>query len=489
MDESHSIEFRLTALLNQLGVAPSSDHASNFERFASADGDRVLFWPFGKPAANCQLIGLVTSRIGRKLDEKDEWFQRLRLACGVARQQQTVVVTAEDAAAYEFISRSAELFRIATVRVIQSERISVARWFDWAVEQSSRFGVKPSPTDAAAILDAAPNCWPVIISPIVVGSRADLSDSQDESTDPSSIPIQDRVTAALSEQLWVMSLRRNGNWHRLIQQRLADSSRSAGNVRLIDGDDSLQQSFANDLHEQGAVRWCLANSADSSFEETALSEKKSESCGGSTATEEYRRRLQGGDEFLVHWTRMAAGPWPSETQREFLDGYILSESPDRSAFGTLNQIVQEGTLRASSKGIRSDQSVISFTAITLSELLLRRHFQTHRNRWDFEHYGLCISKTVLEAQGAKSVIYGDDQDWSNLADCDRPWFQQATSKTRSTTINWSSEAEWRCIGDLDLNQISTNDCFLFTATTAEARLLANQQRFGVVSIEELQLEL
>lgn len=464
---------------------------------------RCLLWPFGR-VVNCegrvvgregsdepQLVALLTSRMGRDFDAKDAWFQRLRLACAAARQESSIIVTAQNAAGFQFISRSAELFDIPTVQIVVNERIKTSRWLSWVVEECSK-------------RDWQEKCWPVFVSPKLVIEPQCSKDVYRESpneelpVDPVA-PIQDRVVSFLANQLWVLSLRKNGHWHQLIEVRLADRSRPAGNVRLIDGDSSLNEPFANQLHDAGAVRWCLADvhASDAEIENESFDARP---VGGNrptkqsvdasemrpTSTAEFLQRIGKGERFLTHWTRRSTGPWPGESDTDFVDSYILSESPDRSALGTLTQIVKNGVLKASAQGIRCGLPVISFTAVPLTELIERRHFQTHRNRWDFEHYGLCISReTLTKRYQAQPVIYGDDQTWSELSLADQMLFQQATSKTRTSVIDWTEEEEWRQPCDLRLDDLSTSDCFLFAATIQEAQQLATIQRFPVVSIEEL----
>lgn len=456
-----------------------------FELGPPGESGRLLIWPRGKPSAERRLVGLVASRLGRKFNERDDWFRRLRLACAAAQRENAAFVTAQDSAGYEFISRSAELFGIPVVRIVSNERVSAARWFEWVIDQ-------------CAEISEANDVWPVFVSPRVTSRVCDeppsnAAESESLIHDSTSLPhppIQDRVVSKLADQLWVMSLRRNGNWHRLIETRLQDLSRPSGNVRLIDGDVSLSEPFGQELHANGAVRWCLTETEDRIQQpptEQAPQIDRPAKSATRTATSDFLARLNRGEEFLTHWTRRSAGPWPGESEAEFLDGYILSDSPDRSALGTLSQILRDRVLRASDVGIRSNQPVISFTAVPLTELVTRRHFQTHRRRWDFEHYGLCISRDVLAATlGTRPAIYGDDEAWSKLAPKDQPLFQKARSESEfAGGIDWTQEKEWRHVGDIELAKLPPDQWFVFAATTIEALQLSGEIGVRVVSIEEL----
>jgi hypothetical protein len=433
-----------------------------FEWLTENNSTRLLIWPFGKPTREQRLVGIVSSRLGRKLDEKTFWFQRLRWACSAAQREGAVIVTAKESAGFEFISRSAELFDLSLIQIVSNDRVNHAHWFVRVAQQTSE-------------LDAA-RCLPVFVSPELDQGSAEKP------------PIRDQLISRLSDQLWVISLRKNGNWHQLIQARLDDPGKRSGSVRLIDGDSSLTELFAEELHANGAVRWCLTDTEGSFTDaptDLALSNDVATSPHPDTAG--ILRRLETGEEFLTHWTRRTTGPWPGESQTEFLDGYIFSESPDRTAFGTLKQIARCGRLLASPHGIRSTESVISFTAVSLPDLVKRRHFQTHRNRWDFEHYGLCIARDFLEANlNVRPVIYGDDATWEELTKSDQPFFQQATSQTPSGQIDWTQEMESRHLGDLDLAAIPSTELYLFVATNKEAAALRQETDIPVVSLDELE---
>ncbi len=117
--------------------------------------------------------------------------------------------------------------------------------------------------------------------------------------------------------------------------------------------------------------------------------------------------LQNPNEWLLHWTRAATGPWPGETSEEFLDALILqTETADHSAVTTLLRILSEGILRASAEGIRGSFPVVAFTGVPLQEFRKRRVFRKHRHRFDFEPWGIAIRRNSLVSLGIRPVIYG-----------------------------------------------------------------------------------
>ncbi|HEY4261286.1 MAG TPA: hypothetical protein VGM98_14060 [Schlesneria sp.] len=134
---------------------------------------------------------------------------------------------------------------------------------------------------------------------------------------------------------------------------------------------------------------------------------------------------------------------------------------DHSAIAALERIVTQRKLRAASRMIRGGHAVVCLTAVPLLDLAPLRKFQTHRSRWDFEPYGLCIRQKWLQDRGAIPVIYGDEATWQSLRDEDRPYFQFTSPPTSSPGIDWSVEREWRHVGDLDLNELPAEDGLLF----------------------------
>jgi hypothetical protein len=192
--------------------------------------------------------------------------------------------------------------------------------------------------------------------------------------------------------------------------------------------------------------------------------------------------LQNPNDWLLHWTRAAAGPWPGETSEDFLDALILrTETADHSAVTTLLRILSEGILRASSEGIRGSFPVVAFTGVPLHEFRKRRVFRKHRHRFDFEPWGIAIRKNSLMSRGVRPVIYGDDEVWSSLNHEDRPYFQKATA---GGATNNSEELEWRATGDVDLSQFLPADVCVFVDSTDAARMVSFHSPWEVIVVPE-----
>jgi hypothetical protein len=222
-------------------------------------------------------------------------------------------------------------------------------------------------------------------------------------------------------------------------------------------------------------------------------------------------------DFLTHTTRACVGPWPDQSRDDFIDS-LLDGRPDadHSPLAALVRIVTQRRLIASSLAIRGRYRIVSFTAVPLAELPRLRVFRSHRSRWDFEPYGICIRREWLERRGAQPVRYGGEPDWQRMAEPDRPFFQlvrrvdrgefgrrhtpeqladqtagrpftptispgearesglatgDAAGNAERVAIDWTVEHEWRHLGDLDLSALGRDEALLFVPDEEKARLL------------------
>jgi hypothetical protein len=190
-------------------------------------------------------------------------------------------------------------------------------------------------------------------------------------------------------------------------------------------------------------------------------------------------------DFLSHWTRRSQGPWPGETETEYLDRLLGPDGKaDYSALAALKRILQQEKISSTSNAIRGGYAVVSFTAIPLCEWPARRIYRRHRGRWDFEFYGVCIRRECLELSGARAVIYGDEEDWGRLGGEERPYFQLRATRGAGdgAGIIWSDEQEWRHFGDVDLRPLAADEALVFVPTLEEAQTLGRLCRWPVVVV-------
>ena len=418
-------------------------------------GPRLLWWPRGVPEG--RQVAWVSSRLGRAIDERPDWFAVLRSAAAKFDPARDVLLTAPSTTVDRFLERAAILFGLRRLRVHLDEHRTLVDWLTrlrrqlWrsclAHEDKSSHSGRPE-------MDAISS--EVFVSPKMSVQVRSLSE----------LPLSDRVLIAAADQVHALQVRLNGNLHQLLRARLSDSAWPTASVWLALGEALVPAEVAAELQSLGAVGWWLFVEHVSNVVESQRETGTLETCPTMPWPE--------GD-YLVHWTRRRDGPWPDQREADFIDDLLLSrETTSHSAFAALSRIVQQRRLIASAAGIRGEAAVVSFSAHPLHELRKQRMFRAHRGRWDCEGYGLCIRSEWLQSRGAKPVLYGDDAQWMTLPNSDRPFFQLKTTRARggAKTIDWSQEAEWRVPQDVDLSEASPDDLLLFVPTQAEAQQLA-----------------
>jgi hypothetical protein len=447
-------------------------------------GRRLAWWPRGVP--NGQRVGLVSSRIGRAPDTQQAWFTMLRAACGKIDADRDLLVTSESTTTDRYVDRAAALFglRVLRIDVPQNDEQSPVEWFARVL--------------AGGETEANDHGHTVFLSPPLPG----LPEETDKKID--SVPVRDRALVALSDRLLAFRVRRKGNLHRLVEARLGDPAWPPASVYVGLGPRLVRTEMAAELMDAGAVGWVVLESAagepGASHGESPVD--SSAESGDSSCRGRLRRAALVGLQhetpaavvsfpssedwsFLTHCTRRRAGPWPDQEEPEFLDDLILArDEADHSALSAMKRILRQQRLIATARTIRGATPVVSFTAVPLAELHRLRVFRPHRGRWDFEPYGICISRDWLQQQGAHAVHYGDDQLWESLPSADRPFFQlRRTRRVAGTAaIDWTVEDEWRVVGDVDLTGISDDGAMLFVPSQAEAQEIAQVSRWPATAV-------
>ncbi|MFP6769235.1 MAG: hypothetical protein VB859_13765 [Planctomycetaceae bacterium] len=181
-------------------------------------------------------------------------------------------------------------------------------------------------------------------------------------------------------------------------------------------------------------------------------------------------------DWLLHCTRECCGPWPGQSRRDYLDDLILGRpTSDHSVLASLLRIITQRRLRAVSRPVQGGPFAVSFSACPLAGLASRRVFRPHRGRWDFEPYGIAISRNWLSARGGRPVIYRPPDSLTG----DDP-FEQPTHARTQPKLNWTLEAEWRHPGDLDLRSLSATRGVVFVASEEDARTVDSVSPWPVV---------
>ena len=300
--------------------------------------------------------------------------------------------------------------------------------------------------------------------PIEIVTPEPATDTPDDIT---AVPSRDRTLVQSANTVLVLGARTNGNVHRVLRERL----NTGGIVELIDLEGLQPRAVREDLISQGAALWVPPQiDPPPQIAPNRPQPPNVIEIVPFPSIEEWT--------FLSHTTRACAGPWPGESHDEYVDSLLeRQDSADHSAVATLTRIVTQRKLVAGNRTIRGEYPMVCLTEVPLLELPHLRQFRTHRTRWDFEPFGLCLRKQWLIDRGTRPVIYGDERLWDELADADRPFFQRnhpatSDSATGRQEIDWSVEREWRHQGDLDLSELDPMDGLVFVPNFEAAERLA-----------------
>ena len=427
-------------------------------------GDRLAWWPHGIPSG--RRVGVVSSRLGKNLDAKRAWFTIFRAACARTDAESEILMTAASTTTARFVERAAELFSLRVLRMNVDERGDLTNWC--------------SRIRRSAPLNGDTMVKQVFLSPPLVEPVFDKDSAIGET------PNRDRAVVGVCDKLLVFHVRRGGHLYRLIHSRLANRAWKPGTVQIAIGQPFLTKDISEELLAARGVGWIVLGAEFSGpdprstkpFRQPPTSHRLQEIIPVPPA---------GQWHYLTHCTRRQDGPWPHQSERQYLDQLLLNrKESDHSALATLMRMVREKRLIASSKTIRGGSRVVSFTAVPLARLPQLRKYRSHRRRWDFEPCGLCIKKEWLEELGARPVRYGDDELWIELAPEERPYFQLRGFRQRDgrqiVDQEWVAEQEWRHLGDVDLSDLVAEAGLLFVPTQSEAQRLATVSRWPITVI-------
>ena len=347
-------------------------------------------------------VAIVSSRLSRRLDQETQWLSRLRSTLAALPLDSTQVLICEQAAGADMLTAGCDLFGLARLTL-----------------------------------------------------RIDRKPGQRET----GLPQADLALFAMADEIRVLRCRPQGNVARLIQWHLQDPRRC--NIPLYVASECLSCLSADQqqrVHLLADPEDCGGHSVGRRLD--AVTAKRVESTVFPPLPSDHP--LACPDQWLCHWTRPAAGPWPGESRQQYCASLLQNQS-DRSASGTLLRILSERRLRASRLAIRGGHHVVSFTAVPLSEFRQRRVFRGHRHRYDFEPWGLAIRRSALSPCDLRPVCYGCDQTWKSLPAADQPWYQKATRDGITDTV---AEREWRVPEDVDLSLLHPTDAVVFVDSTA-----------------------
>ena len=432
----------------------------------------IVFWPTGIPSG--RISAILSSRLGRELDQHRAWFRALRATCARVAEEQHFILNVSGTTAARFLPRATELFATPRIDVhpFQRKNKSAAEW--WKAAQTDSL----QEYRHTGILHRA-----FVSPPFVVNELPEVT-LPTHSTLPN-IATADLLAGCLSDDLYALHVRSGGHIEKLLTWRLNSAAPGEQRVQLAIGANLNSPKTQKELLESGAIGWVL-------FLATAQISKKDRA---RTETPEFApENLEDSDPFLTHCTRRRSGPWPDQSETSCLDDLILDRTGvDHSPLSALKRIITQRQLTASGLSIRGGTAVVSFTSVPLPELQSLRVFRSHRGRWDFEPYGISIRQSALEKTNnsdcnqrrLRPVTYTSSESWAQLDDSERPFFQKSKSVTKSgNVIDWTAEQEWRAIGNVDLAQIESNDALVFVPTKEEAAELQHISPWQVLALQD-----
>ncbi len=424
MDSNHSSKKQAIDLLSQCGAFVEEQGCECVGDFEST----FAIVEFGDSAILLErdTVFVGSSRLPQKLDEIPKFFDGLLKLAVQLDPERDVLLTGPRTTCDLMVRRIGELFRIPVVEVCMA------------------------PTDVGDLDGLLAQFSTDRVDRVLVFDFENRG--------------LDFALASLASQMTVLSMRSNGKLQTAVLQRLKGSK----STRVLVEPTLTKQKLTNELLSSGAAGWCLFGDADTPEREAS---QRDVSCSSGVDSEKY----------LLHWTRRRVGPWPEQSESDFLDDLIFRCSrKDHREIAALKRILATERILASSALTRDPRPVVCFSDVTFEELKERRVFRRHLSRWDFEPFGLAIDRSWLAGQGCRSVTYGDDQGWESTDENDRPFFQLNDPNGK---VDWSVEKEWRVVGDVDLRKVPVDAAVVFVPTKEDAEEIGDLCRWPIVVLE------
>ena len=419
------------------------------------------FWfPEGVPRGKSLCVA--SSRLGQKLDQHDHWFDALRTVASRLDPADFFFVTASGTTTDVFVRRLGELFGFIVVEFVSHLSTNKA---GTAISKSISIATKRL---------GAPR-------PIQTCYYQPRNQPDDSTVTGSS----DDILIASASEVRLLSVRPAGNIYSAIRRRLKHSA--SGESKLLIDRQLTRKSVLDDLINAGAVGWWLYDATNPEPLDKDVTDHKNP-CRPKRNVPILELGEFAAESFLLHWTRRRRGPWPDQTESAYLDDLIFqAHRRKHGELEALARLLATGRIMATNMLTRDQQPVVCFSNLPVTEIGKQKIFRQHLGRWDFSPYGIAVDRKHLFELGARPVIYGNETTWQNLSPEQRPFFQLATSKTG--TLDWTQEQEWRLPGDLNLNQLPINAVALFVENADEAELISALSRWPIVVVGKSKIEL
>jgi len=186
--------------------------------------------------------------------------------------------------------------------------------------------------------------------------------------------------------------------------------------------------------------------------------------------------------YLWHFTRECAGPWPGQEWDEYFNNLVVGKpEAAHEAIDSLERILSEGVIRAHGGMVRGGYKVVCWSDRSPAEIALKPIYRSALGRWNFKPYAVGIRYEVAKRLGTRPVQYGDEDEYRNMPEEERFLFQPASTKT----ADWRREEEWRTLGDFPLDNIDPTDAAVLVRTSTEPARIERASRFPTIVIEEI----
>ena len=290
--------------------------------------------------------------------------------------------------------------------------------------------------------------------------------------------IRDEMAGAIAEILLPCSVRPKGNMSRILEsakcrgKTIIDESENTCNPCRC-SKDCLAPGLKKDFQRVSVIAPVIHNDMGSDNSSVVKAQWSEDSF-----VSEVRLR-NSVDGMLIHYTRACSGPWPGQSWAAYLSDLICNNpGAAHDAVDTLIRIVIEKKIRATGTWTRGSTPVVSFTEAEPELFGSIQKWRRGLMRHTFEPYGIAFSKKALLDKGLKKVIYGSDADFKTVPRDSKAFFQLSSSSCN----DWTTEKEWRVLGDLDFERMNPSDWLVITPDIQGAYKVADSIRTSSLRI-------
>jgi hypothetical protein len=127
--------------------------------------------------------------------------------------------------------------------------------------------------------------------------------------------------------------------------------------------------------------------------------------------------------------------------------HFTRRSTGGDALDNLVTILRAGTIRGSSRMVRTKRAVVCLFDAPLSEL---NRLLVHNNRRRYQPFGIAVDKRYAFGMGARPVIYMPWSEACRMLDEQELWRVVAIDLAKTPPLDWTFEREWRVPDQLRL---------------------------------------